>query len=395
MNILFLLRLWPVFGGGEAMTRLWANEFVKKGYGVHIAYFKHTEYGTKPFIDERIKQHLIDGGLCDEFTRNDVEDTNNVCDKLCEIINNESIDIVINQWLPKSFIKNIKRDTSAKVIWCLRTMLVPPYEKPKEFKRWMKHTLFPKHYEKRRISDAAEAVDSILPYVDKYVFLSEAYRQQYLCGSIVPQYEKVCAIPNPITKAYSISNNDLEQKENIILVVGRMQESTKRFSMVLNTWHLIERLKDPVARNWRLVMVGDGEDINLYQQMAKDYNMQRISFVGFQDPIPYYKKAKILLLTSRMEGFGNVLLEAQRMGVVPIATDSYPAVHDIIVHEYNGKIVPDRTPRKLAKAILSLINNEDILINLRNNALTFVEKFSLENISNQWMSLLNELNCKK
>ena len=154
MNILFLLRLWPVFGGGEAMTRLWANEFSKKGIIVHIAYFKHTEYGTKPVVDERIRQHLIEGGLCDEFTSNDVEDEANVCGMICDLINKESIDIVINQWLPLSFIKNIKQETNARVVWCLRTMLVPPYEKPKTFKRWIKHSLFPKHYEKSRIQQA-------------------------------------------------------------------------------------------------------------------------------------------------------------------------------------------------------------------------------------------------
>lgn len=392
MTILFLLRLWPVFGGGEAMTRLWANEFVKRGFNVHVLYFKHTEYGTKPFIDGRIKQHLMSGGICDEFTKNDVEDTYNVCKKICEIIKTESIDVVINQWLPKSFIKNIKRDTDAKVIWCLRTMLAQPYEKPKTFKRWVKYTLFPWHYKNRIKYNAVSTVEDVLPLVDKYVFLSNAYLNQYLSWSKNPIKEKVIAIPNPLPPAqFSISEDEIHEKENIVLVVGRMKEVCKQFSLVLRVWKIIEdsfNLKDDA---WRIVLVGDGENLVDYKQMASDLKLKHITFEGFKEPQPYYSKAKIFLMTSRVEGFGNVLLEAQQMGVVPIAMDSYPAVRDIIIDGYNGIIVPKNNIRRMANALMKLMVDEKQLKMLRKNGISYMQNFSFEKVYNQWSELLNSL----
>ena len=391
MNILFLLRLWPVFGGGETMTRLWANEFVKKGFNVHIAYFKYTEYGTKPFIDERVKCHYIEGGFCDEYTSNDIDDTSNVCGKLCNLVNFESIDVVINQWLPKSFVQNIQNDTQAKVIWCFRTMLAQPFEKPKTLNKWLKYTLFPQHYKNRIMQNAVRQVEDVLPFVDKYVLLSEAYRKQYLSWSKNPQTDKVVAIPNPIPFNTKLTKAEIEAKENVVLVVGRMQECTKRFSSVLKVWHLLEKQNLPETKVWHLVMVGDGDDLYSYKQMAKELRLQRVSFEGFQNPLPYYKAAKIFLMTSRIEGFGNVLLEAQQMGVVPIAMDSYPAVRDIILNGHNGILVPKDSIQSMSKALISLISNTKELDRLRCNGADFINSFSMDNVMDRWIQLINDL----
>ncbi len=391
MNILFMLRLWPVFGGGETMTRLWANEFAKRGANVHVVYFKYTEYGTHPFIDNRIKEHFIEGGLCDEFTSNDADDITDVSRKLCRLINAESIDVVINQWLPKSFVRNIKRDTNAKVVWCFRTMFAQPFEKPRTFKRWLKYTLFPFHYKNRIKQNAVRQVEDVLPFIDKYVFLSEAYRQQYISWSKNPQEEKVLAIPNPVSIEKAICEDEIIAKENIVLVVGRMQEYCKQYSSVIKVWHEIEKSSLPESKKWRLVMVGDGEDLLLYKQMAKDLKLQRVSFEGFQNPLPYYKAAKIFLMTSRIEGFGNVLLEAQKMGVVPIVMDSYPAVRDIINHGYNGILVPKNNIKRMSNAVLSIMADEEYLCKLRKNCLIAVQKYSMDNIMRQWNALLSDL----
>ena len=40
MSILFLLRLWPVYGGGESVMICVDNEMVKSGWNVSVGYFK-------------------------------------------------------------------------------------------------------------------------------------------------------------------------------------------------------------------------------------------------------------------------------------------------------------------------------------------------------------------
>lgn len=61
MNILFLLRLYPVYGGGETVTLCLANEMVKRGWNVSILYFKDNIKEQLPFIDSRIKAVKIEG----------------------------------------------------------------------------------------------------------------------------------------------------------------------------------------------------------------------------------------------------------------------------------------------------------------------------------------------
>ena len=43
MNILFLQRLWPVYGGGETVTITLANEMVLRGWNVGVLYFKQNK----------------------------------------------------------------------------------------------------------------------------------------------------------------------------------------------------------------------------------------------------------------------------------------------------------------------------------------------------------------
>lgn len=391
MSILFLLRLWPVYGGGESVTRLLANEFISMGHDVHVAYFKYSTCNTQPAIDSRIQQHHIENVPCDEYTSNDIEDTHGVNETICDIINRNSIDVVINQWFPRSYIKDIKQKTNAKVIWCLHTILAQPFEKPKNFTKWLKYTLFPNHYKNRLIHTAVNNVEASLPYVDKYVFLSDAYKQQFMSWSNSKDKDKIAVIPNPIPFQYSISEPEIKGKENIVLVVGRMQEVTKKYSNVIKAWRLFERGKDPLLDNWKLVMVGDGESLDEYKKMAEQYKLTRITFEGFQSPIDYYRKAKIFLLTSRIEGFPMAILEAQQMGVVPIAMDSFPAIHDTIQDNTNGLLVPKNDVRALKEKIVYLMRNDSIRKTLCENGLSSSQRFSVKSVMNMWTILFNEL----
>lgn len=78
--------------------------------------------------------------------------------------------------------------------------------------------------------------------------------------------------------------------------------------------------------------MGDGDDKDLYLELSRRLGLKNISFEGRRNPLDYYRKSAVFLMTSLFEGFGVTLTEAQQMGVVPMAMDSFDAVHDIIVH---------------------------------------------------------------
>ena len=200
--------------------------------------------------------------------------------------------------------------------------------------------------------------------------------------------KKLCAIGNPLHYEIPSETIDFSKKTNNILYVGRMIE-LKRVHFLLDVWSDIQ--DEELAQNWTFTLVGDGVTLNDEKEYAKKINCKRVKFTGFQDPRPYYEKADILTMASNSEGFGMVLVEAQQYGCVPIALDSFSAVHDIIENGRNGVLVEDNNREKYGKELLELIRKEDIRRTIAKNALQDCKKFSVKNIVDQWENLFREV----
>ncbi|MFT7587297.1 MAG: glycosyltransferase involved in cell wall biosynthesis, partial [Cellvibrionaceae bacterium] len=72
-----------------------------------------------------------------------------------------------------------------------------------------------------------------------------------------------------------------------------------------------------------------------------------------------YKEADIFVLPSRLETWGDVLLEAMAHGI-PCIGVSGEAMGEIVVHEQTGLIVPPERPDMLAKALQKLVTSSDL-----------------------------------
>lgn len=62
--------------------------------------------------------------------------------------------------------------------------------------------------------------------------------------------------------------------------------------------------------DWHLDIVGDGPDAAALKELAERLRLSNVSFEGFRNPAPYYRRASIFCMTSTFEGFGLVLPEA-------------------------------------------------------------------------------------
>ena len=128
----------------------------------------------------------------------------------------------------------------------------------------------------------------------------------------------------------------------------------------------------------------------MYIQLSNELKLERVSFEGYQQPLPYYERAKIFLMTSSVEGFGLTLVESQQQGVVPIVMDTFLSLHDIITPDFNGIITPE-DETIFAEAILSLMKDPQKLASLAQHALISCKKFSVENIVDKWDKLINSI----
>lgn len=175
----------------------------------------------------------------------------------------------------------------------------------------------------------------------------------------------------------------------MVLFVGRMYESHKKVSVMLKIWREIE--SDRNLDSWSFTLVGDGPDKTMFQNMAKEMQLKRVKFEGYQLPLDYYKKAKIFLMTSAHEGWPMTLVESQENGVVPIVMDTFSSCHDIIENGENGFIVGMNNVTEYIKRLKSLMIDEDMRMCMALKGLDTCKRFSVEKIVDRWQQIFNEL----
>ena len=116
-----------------------------------------------------------------------------------------------------------------------------------------------------------------------------------------------------------------------------------------------------------------------------------ITFHGYQNKEYIDKllhKSSLYLMTSFTESFGIVLIEAMSHGVPCIAFLSAEGACDIIGNESDGYLIKNRDKEKMAKKIVEVINNQELLENLGKNARIKSLNYSRDLVKKNWINLL-------
>ena len=221
---------------------------------------------------------------------------------------------------------------------------------------------------------------------DAFILESERYKQLFAELIEFDCSDKLYTIQNPLS-SFTIVQREVHKSKNV-LFIARMLIDQKRPDRMLDIWNLIyEKFPD-----WKLFMIGDGDDKDLIMEYSKKLNIDNIYFIGNTQLDNYYKNAEILCLTSSFEGFGLVLTEALQNGVIPIAFDSYHAVRDIIDDGLTGVLIKPFSIKNYAKNLAILMSDTNLRntmrVNIRNKDLS---SFSEEVVLSKWISLFNKL----
>jgi glycosyltransferase involved in cell wall biosynthesis len=219
---------------------------------------------------------------------------------------------------------------------------------------------------------------------NRLVLLSDRFIDELSAFSKSLDLSKVVSIPNPAP--FSTDFDAMSEKEDILLFVGRLSNAQKRVDRALTIWSQVFEL----FPNWRLDIVGDGPDRTLLEQRAKDMYLDRVTFHGQQDPVSFYRKARMLLLTSDFEGFPMVLIEAQAFGCVPIAFECFSSIGDIIEHGQTGILVSNGEVRKFSAELHVLMADQARTRMLARNGLSANTKRSPAQIVDKWLRLIEE-----
>jgi len=142
------------------------------------------------------------------------------------------------------------------------------------------------------------------------------------------------------------------------------------------------------------MIVGKDKFLSKYKKIARKNDViAKMKFLGHRSQnelYSIYQQASIFVLPSLTEAFGVVILEAIAAGAVPVASN-VGGIPEIIQDEVNGLLVPPDNPEALARAIIRLLKNPDLIEKLRSNGRLTLERFSHEEMVSKTIEVYNEL----
>lgn len=143
-----------------------------------------------------------------------------------------------------------------------------------------------------------------------------------------------------------------------IVAIGNLS-ARKGFDNLLKVF---SRLKN---QNILLHILGDGKDREVLLQMKEMLGLEHVIFHGKKsNPYQYLKYADLFILSSRYEGFPNVLLEAGICGVYSLANNCPGGIDEIIIDKVNGEIADienyDDFAEKIKEALHKTYDRDNI-----------------------------------
>jgi glycosyltransferase involved in cell wall biosynthesis len=194
---------------------------------------------------------------------------------------------------------------------------------------------------------------------------------------------KIVSIYNPYLKKNS--KIKVKKRKNIILAVGRLTKQ-KDLRTLIKAFDLMNKK----IRNYKLIILGDGENRKELQFLINKLNLKKkIEIKGWTTNLKkYYTSSKIFVLSSIYEGLGNVLIDATNYRLPIITTNCKSGPPEIIDFGKGGFLVPISDPSQLSKKIIYALNNYEIAIKKSNYAKKRVNRFLIENNSNKYLNYI-------
>lgn len=204
-------------------------------------------------------------------------------------------------------------------------------------------------------------VKRLYPRADKVVGISRGVMKDVQAVCALPD-EKVSFIHNPVVSPVLLAQMqepaDHEWFQDafvpVIVASGRLVPQ-KDYPVMLRAFaKLHERM--PV----RLLILGEGPERAALESLVRTLNIgSAVRFQGFvENPAAWMKHAKLFVMSSAWEGFGNVIVEALLCGLPVVATDCPAGPAEILDHGAYGTLVPPGDVNALAAAMEAALGTQ-------------------------------------
>lgn len=219
-------------------------------------------------------------------------------------------------------------------------------------------------------------------YSDAVVVLSDADLKNY--QSNLKRYSNIKRIYNPIAFNKEVGGYNLNSK--VVLSVGRL-ESQKGFDILLDAWKNVSN-----DGSWVLKIIGDGSKKEELLAKISQNHINNVIISPFTNDIEKeYINSAIYVMSSRYEGFGLALAEAQSKGLPLITFDCPEGPAEIVGYGDYGILIENGNVQSLSNELSSLMNSIELREYWSNASLKGANRFNTQEILNEWINLFEEI----
>lgn len=238
----------------------------------------------------------------------------------------------------------------------------------------------PDHYSKLNKG----VIKHIYPRIKRIVVVSNGIKNRLVESyNFNPQSIKVIFNPidvGAISKKSHTKPLNTHFKNPYILGVGRLV-AQKQFEKLIIAYSMIKE------RNFDLLIIGDGPHREKLYDLIVNLNLKKsVKLMGnIANPFYYMSNAELFVLSSKYEGWPNVIIEAFACNCPVVSFDCPYGPGEIINNEDNGILVPTDDIKILSNSIYSVINNNDLRTKIKKGGKKSIEPFGIKAIANIWL----------
>lgn len=201
-------------------------------------------------------------------------------------------------------------------------------------------------------------IKKIYPRFDLIIAQGKNMKSDLIDNFAIEQ-TKIHIINNPIEPLnYSISKNENSNinylKEHVFITVGNLS-TIKGYDRLLE---VMKRISDTVK--FKYYILGSGDQEQIIKQTISEFDLQENCILtgSVNNVQEYLLRADLFIQCSYYEGFPNVLIEANQVGLPVVAFDVPGGTSEIIENGKNGYLVKDGDIDSFVEHIILALNTD-------------------------------------
>jgi glycosyltransferase involved in cell wall biosynthesis len=176
--------------------------------------------------------------------------------------------------------------------------------------------------------------------------------------------------------------------QRVLIAAGRLAEE-KRFDFLIDAFSAVEL---EVRKDWELQIYGEGPCRSALASQIEQLGVgEQVRLCGWTSELgTQLAAADLFALTSRYEGFPNVLLEAMVRGLAVVCSDCPSGPTEIIRHGRDGLLLPVEDRKEWTATLTRLFQSEPLRNQLGHEALAVAERFNPDRFYARWETLFQQ-----